>query len=183
MVDLTAARKSAESLSALWGLQLGAPFALSNTSYVVPVGEDRVLKVPWGGDDESLHEGDVLELWDGDGAVRLLRRSGVALLEERALPGSDISHLGDEEATDIAVNLATRLWLPARSPFRPVGPEVVRWLNEAEREARPLASLTRVVRRNSGRKCRVARSRRLSPSQRPSLGRAFRRYRPQALSG
>ncbi len=49
------------------------------------------LKVAWEGDDESLHEGDALELWDGDGAVRLLRRSGRALLEERAVPGNDLS--------------------------------------------------------------------------------------------
>jgi streptomycin 6-kinase len=65
-----------------WGYN-SAPFALSNVSFVAPVGEDYVLKVPYGGDDESLHEGDALALWDGDGAVRLLRRSGLAVLEER----------------------------------------------------------------------------------------------------
>jgi len=143
MVDLSAARRSAEAVSALWGLQLGTPFALSNVSFVAPVGDDRVLKVPYGGDDESLHEGDALELWDGDGAVRLLRRSGLALLEERALPGNDLSDLADEAATEIAVDLASRLWRPARPPFRPVEPEVVRWLDEAEREGSPLASLAR----------------------------------------
>jgi streptomycin 6-kinase len=41
-----------------------------------------VLKVAWEGDDESLHEGEALELWNGEGAVRLLRREGRVLLEE-----------------------------------------------------------------------------------------------------
>jgi streptomycin 6-kinase len=120
------------------------PFKLSNVSFVAPVGDDRVLKVPSEVSfDESLHEGDALELWDGNGAVRLLRRSGLSLLEERALPGNDISDLADEEATAIAVAIASRLWLPARPPFRPVGPEVVRWIDEAEREGAPLTSLAR----------------------------------------
>jgi len=143
MVDLSAARKTAEAVSTKWGLELGAPFALSNVSFVARIGEECVLKVPWGGDDESLHEGDALELWDGDGAVRLLRRSGLALLEERAIPGDDMGHLLDEEATNIAVDLALRLWRPAQAPFRPVQFEVLRWLDQAEREGSPLVSLAR----------------------------------------
>ena len=46
-----------------------------------------MVKVAWEGDEESLHEGDALELWDGDASVRLLRRSGRALLADRAIPG------------------------------------------------------------------------------------------------
>jgi streptomycin 6-kinase len=102
-----------------------------------------VLKVAWQGDDESLHEGDALELWDGDGAVRLLRRSGSALLEERAMPGDDLSALPEDEATAIAVDLSSRLWRRARSPFRPVAPEVARWLDDAERMGSDLAPLAR----------------------------------------
>jgi streptomycin 6-kinase len=143
MVDLSAAQRVAESCAAEWGLELGPPFALSNTSFVASVGADRVIKVPWGGDDESLHEGDALELWDGDGAVRLLRRSGTALLEERAVPGDDLSRLSDNEATAIAVDLALVLWKPATTPFRPVGPEVLHWLDEAEREGSELVPLAR----------------------------------------
>src|ERR1700686_671988 len=103
--DLSAAKATALEVAQEWGLELGEPFALSNVSYVVPAGR-AVLKVQWEGDDESLHEGDALELWNGDGAVRLLRRSGRALLEERAVPGNDLSTLPDEEATAIAVDLA-----------------------------------------------------------------------------
>lgn len=143
MVDLAAARRSAESCAAAWELELGAPFALSNVSFVAPAGETQVLKAPWEGDDESLHEGDALELWDGDGAVRLLRRSGRVLLEERAVPGDDLSLALDDEATRSAVELARRLWRSARDPFRPVGPEVSRWLDVGEREGSELVPLAR----------------------------------------
>ena len=101
LFDLSVAKARALEVAQEWGLQLGAPFALSNVSYVAPAGI-AVLKVAWEGDTESLHEGEALELWNGDGAVRLLRRSGRALLEERAVPGNDLSTLPDDEATTIA---------------------------------------------------------------------------------
>ena len=107
--DLSAAKATALEAARQWGLELGEPFAFSNVSYVAPAG-GAVLKVAWEGDSESLHEGDALELWAGDGAVRLLRRSGRALLEERAVPGDDLSALRDDEATAIAVAIAPLLW-------------------------------------------------------------------------
>jgi streptomycin 6-kinase len=140
--DLSASRATALEVAREWGLVLGEPFALSYVSYVAPAG-DAVLKIAWEGDTESLHEGDALELWDGDGAVRLLRRSGRALLEERALPGDDLSSLSDDEATAAAVDVASRLWRRAGSPFRPVAPEVQRWLEAAEREGSELVPLAR----------------------------------------
>jgi len=143
MVDLTVARHNAESCAEAWGLELGAPFALSNVSFVAPVGEFRVIKSAWEGDDEALHEGDALELWNGEGAVRLFRRSGRVLLEERAVPGDDLSLLPDDEATGTAVDLAQRLWRPATKPFRSVGPEVLRWMDQAEFQASQLIPLAR----------------------------------------
>jgi len=140
--DLNAAKATALEVARQWGLRLGEPFPLSNVSYVAPAGE-TVLKVAWEGDTESLHEGDALEVWHGDGAVRLLRRSGRAILEERAVPGDDLSLLPDDEATAIAVSLASKLWRPAGSPFRPVSPEVQRWLDNAEREGNELVPLAR----------------------------------------
>jgi len=140
--DLSAAKATALKVAREWGLEVGEPFALSNVSYVSPAG-DVVLKVPWEGDTESLHEADALELWDGDGAVRLLRRSGRALLEERAVPGDDLSVLPDDEATAIAVDVASRLWRRVGSPFRPVAAEVPRWLDAAEREGSELVPLAR----------------------------------------
>jgi len=140
--DLSVAKTTALAAATAWGVVLEEPFELLSVSYVAPAG-DVVVKVPWGGDTESLHEPDALELWNGVGAVRLLRRSGFALLEERALPGDDLSHLSEEAGTAIAVNLAHRLWLPASAPFRPVLSEVPQWLNEGERSGNSLVPLAR----------------------------------------
>ena len=140
--DLSVAKATASDAAREWGLELGEPFAFSHASYVAPAG-DAVLKVAWEGDDESLHEGDALALWDGDGAVRLRRRSGRALLEDRAVPGDDLSAVPEDEATAIAVDVAARLWRPAGPPFRPVAPEVSRWLDRAEGEGSDLVRLAR----------------------------------------
>ena len=59
------------------------------------------------------------------------------------MPGDDLSALPDEAATAIAVDLASRLWRRAGSPFRPVAPEVPRWLDNAEREGSELVPLAR----------------------------------------
>jgi streptomycin 6-kinase len=140
-VDLTETERTARAVAADWGLALGEPFALSRFSFVAPVGDDAVLKVAWAGDDESLHEDAALELWAGDGAVRLHRadRTRRALLEERAVPGTDISDLPDSEATAIAVDVATRLWRRAGEPFRPVASEIPRWLDNGMTSLTPYA--------------------------------------------
>jgi streptomycin 6-kinase len=118
---------------------------MAHHSYAAPVGDGAVLKVGWEGDDEALHDADAYELWDGDGAVRLLRRDDErrATLLERARPGTDLSPLDEEEATAVAVDVATRLWRAARPPFRPVDPEVERWLDRAAREGSELVPLAR----------------------------------------
>ena len=122
-----------------WGVELGRPFALSRYSFVAPAGDDAVLKVTPPDDDESDEEADALALWDGDGAVRLLRRDRErrVLLMERARPGTDISELADDEATAVAVEVGLRLWRPARQPFRWIGDHVPRWLDRAERSTEP----------------------------------------------
>jgi streptomycin 6-kinase len=138
-VDLGVTRAAAEAAARRWGRELGEPFALSRFSFVAPAGEDAVVKVAWEGDDESLHEPEALALWDGDGAVRLLRREGRVLLVERAVPGTDISDVDEDTAMAIAVDLGRRLWRPAVSPFRWVGDEVPRWLGNAPSALTPLA--------------------------------------------
>lgn len=140
--DLSVAKEAALGAAREWGVELEEPFVFSNVSYVAPAGE-VVVKVAWEGDDESLHEGDALELWDGDGAIRLLRRSGRALLEQRAVPGDDLSAVPEDEATATAVDIASRLWRPAGPPFRPIAPEVSLWLDRAEREESELVPLAR----------------------------------------
>jgi streptomycin 6-kinase len=115
---------------------------MSAVSYVAPAGSG-VVKVAWEGDEESLHEPEALELWGGDGAVRLVDRFGRALFEERAIPGTDLSMLSEDDATTVAVDLAHRLWRPAQEPFRPVDSSVREWVARAEREGSELAPLAR----------------------------------------
>ena len=133
--DLEPLALTARDVAVEWGLELGPPFALSRFSYVAPAGDDAVLKVSPVEDDESGEEAAALELWDGDGAVRLRRRDRErrALLIERVRPGTDISELRDDEATAIAVALGLRLWRPAGEPFRWIGDHVPGWLDQAER--------------------------------------------------
>lgn len=142
-LDLSAARSAAQDAARVWGVELGEPFAFANVSFVAPVGDGAVVKVAWEGDDEGLHEADALELWAGAGAVRLLRRHGRALLEERAVPGDDLMRLEEDEATAAAISVARQIWRPATAPFRPVQPQLHRWLDRAEREGSELVPLAR----------------------------------------
>ena len=118
----------------MWGVEIGEPFLLARYSYVAPAGEGAVLKVTPPEDDESDEEADALELWDGLGAVRLLRRDPVrrALLIERVLPGEDLAELGEEQAIQLAVSTGLQLWQPAAEPFRWIGDHIPRWLDAAE---------------------------------------------------
>ena len=124
----------ARDVAAEWGVELGEPYGLALHSYAAPAGDDAVLKVVPARHWESDHEPDALAHWAGDGAVRLLRhdRPRRAFLIERARPGTDISSLADVEATAIALQVARRLWRPAGAPFRRVGDQLPRWLDEAE---------------------------------------------------
>ncbi|MEJ7792189.1 MAG: aminoglycoside phosphotransferase family protein [Gaiellaceae bacterium] len=140
--DLAPLERTAHEVAAEWGVALGEPFTLARYSYVAPAGEEAVLKVTPPEDDESDEEAEALELWDGDGAVRLLRRDRErrVLLLERARPGDDLADLADEEATAIAVATELRLWRPAAQPFRWIGDHVPRWLDAANgHELVPLA--------------------------------------------
>jgi streptomycin 6-kinase len=138
-VDLSGTRAAARAAARSFGVELGTPFALARHSFVAPAGDDAVLKVAWEGDDESLHEPEALALWHGEGAVRLLRREGRALLLERALPGTDIADLGQDDALDVAVELGRQLWRPAGPPFRPVEEHVPGWLAHDPSPLTPLA--------------------------------------------
>jgi streptomycin 6-kinase len=140
--DLSSAKSLALKSAAQWGLTLEAPFAMSSVSYAAPAGS-VVVKVPWGGDDESLHEAEALRLWDGHGAVQLLDQLGPAILEERAVPGDDLAAVPDAAATRIALDIARQIWVAGRPPFRPVVPEVRKWLHEAELAGSDLVPLAR----------------------------------------
>jgi streptomycin 6-kinase len=140
--DLAALERIAREVAEEWGVELGERFAFARYSFVAAVGDDAVLKVTPPADDEADEEGDALELWDGEGAVRLLRRDRArrALLVERARPGDDISELPDDQATAVAVAVGLKLWRPAAEPFRWIGDQLPRWLDHAEgHELLPLA--------------------------------------------
>jgi streptomycin 6-kinase len=130
---------TARAVAAEWDVELGPAFRLARFSYVAPAGEDTVLKVTSPEDDESTEEADALALWDGHGAVRLLRRDARrrALLLERARPGGDLAAVPEPDATAIAVAVGRCLWRPAGEPLRWIGDHVPRWLADAE----PVASL------------------------------------------
>jgi streptomycin 6-kinase len=119
--------RTANDVAREWALTL-LPGRGGRYSYVGFTSDGRVLKVTPVEDDEADHEGDALAAWEGDGAVRLLRRDTErrALLIERARPGTDISKLPEDEATAVAVAVAQRLWRGARrgSPFRGIGERV-----------------------------------------------------------
>lgn len=131
----------AREAAAGWEVELGEPFGLALHSFAAPAGADAVLKVVPERHWESDHEADALAHWAGDGAVRLLRhdRGRRAFLIERAVPGTDISALPNEQATEIAVEVGRGLWRPAAAPFRRVGDVLPRWLDEGEGELRAKA--------------------------------------------
>ncbi len=138
----------ARETAARWGVEVAAPYALSNYSYVCPAGEDTVLKVRPADDDESDQEAEALALWGGNGAVRLLHseRGGRALLLERAKPGDDIAELAEDQAIAIAVDLGPRLWRPAGEPFRWIGDFIGGWLKRARQPTPPGRELLALAR-------------------------------------
>ena len=84
---------------------------------------------------ESEHEAAALELWDGDGALRLLAHDPErhALLLERCVPGTPLAAAGQEAALEVLVSLLPRLWKPAGAPFRSLAEEAAWWLEQLPR--------------------------------------------------
>ena len=123
-----------EELRARWGLALGPPYAAGAGGYAAPAelpdGTPAVLKLihPHR---ESEHEADALARWDGDGAVRLLDRTGDgwAVLIERCAPGTPLSAAGPETALAVLTGLLPRLWVPAGPPFHTLADEAGWWVS------------------------------------------------------
>lgn len=130
-----------------WSLRLGEPYAAGAAGFVVradlPDGTPGVLKLVYP-HREAEHEADALQLWEGEGAVRLLARDpgGWAMLIERCVPGTRIADaLDGEAALDAIVELLPRLWKPAAEPFRSLADEAAWWVDclsaDWERLGRP----------------------------------------------
>jgi len=114
-----------------WELTLGEPYLPGAASVCVvraelPDGTPAVLKISEP-HREAEQEADALERWDGDGAVRLLRRddSRNALLLERCEPGGFLSE-GSADPLGVLIELLPRLWKDAEG-FHTLADEVAWW--------------------------------------------------------
>ncbi len=137
-------------LAARWELALGEPFEPGGTSaWVAPVrttaGEELVLKVAWR-HDESAHEADGLRVWAGDGTVWLHAvdesSDTMALLIERAVPGTMLASRPEPQRDEIIAGLLRRLWRepPEGHRFRPLQLMCEQWASSFERRL-PTASV------------------------------------------
>jgi streptomycin 6-kinase len=127
---MDALHRIADECAAAWGLELEEPLE-SRASVVVPAG-DVVLKVNADWHFEAEHEADALALYEGEGAVRLVKRDVErrALLIERCRPGTRLWDEGDEIAVvcELLPRLSREVGGP--HPFRTVADEADRWAKE-----------------------------------------------------
>jgi streptomycin 6-kinase len=119
-----------------WGLKLGEPYPPGAASVCVlraelPDGTPAVLKIS-DPHRESEQEADALDRWNGDGAIRLLRRDDErnALLLERCEPGTFLS-AGAGDPLGVLIELLPRLWLDATG-FHTLADEVAWWALDGE---------------------------------------------------
>ena len=118
-----------------WDLRLDEPYPAGAAGYAARVeladGTRAVLKLSYP-HRESEHEAAALELYAGEGAVRLLASDfdRQAMLLERCEPGTPVWEVGREAALDVIVGLLPRLWKPAEEPFRLLAEEAAWWLEE-----------------------------------------------------
>jgi streptomycin 6-kinase len=118
-----------------WGLRLGEPYPPGAAGYVVRAeledGTPVVLKLQHRHREDEQEAG-ALERWDGDGAVRLLRRDDdrSALLLERCEPGTPLSE-GATDPLGVLIELLPRLWKDATG-FRTLTEEVSWWALDRE---------------------------------------------------
>jgi streptomycin 6-kinase len=146
MADHVVARLEgiAREVAADWRLELGPRIVAGRYSYVAPAGPDAILKIIPVEDDDAGQIADALRLWDGDGAVRLLRHDPTrrALLIERARPGTEAADAPEDEAVAAAIDVGRRIWRrpPHDHSYRSVRDWVARWLPpDAVHELIPVA--------------------------------------------
>jgi streptomycin 6-kinase len=122
-----------------WELRLDEPYPRGAAGYAVRAhladGTPAVLKVFWP-HREAEHEADALELYAGDGAVRLLARDDArwAMLLERCEPGTPLSEAGADAALEVIGALLPRLSKPAGQPFHLLADEAAWWVSYLPRQ-------------------------------------------------
>jgi streptomycin 6-kinase len=125
-------RVDVEVAAARWSLTLGEPYIQGVCGYTTRAeladGTPAVLKLV-DPHRETEHEADALEVWDGDGAVRLLDRdeTGYVLLLECCVPGTTLRTLGQDGALDVLIGLLPRLWKPSGEPIHRLADEAAWW--------------------------------------------------------
>jgi streptomycin 6-kinase len=114
--------KLIDSVLADWSLTVSGPLLTGSNAVVLLVtgetGEPAALKVGWP-HSEAEHEHLALRLWDGNGAVRLLRADPrrFALLLERADHRRDLNSQPIRRACETAAQLYRQLHRPATDQF------------------------------------------------------------------
>jgi streptomycin 6-kinase len=114
-----------------WGLTVDGASTYGECALVVPVrtadGVPAVLKVGWP-HEEAEHEHLALRLWNGAGAVRLLRADPhrYALLLERLHP-VDLTTIDAVEACEVVAGLYGRLHRPATPELRSLSSLCADW--------------------------------------------------------
>ncbi|HZH33549.1 MAG TPA: aminoglycoside phosphotransferase family protein [Pyrinomonadaceae bacterium] len=108
-----------EKIALSWSLEVAEPFPNLSYNFVAPCrcadGTKAVLKIGYKEKDSIvLSEAKCLEIFDGRGAVKLLKvdENICALLLERLLPGEDLTGLcktDDEQATAIAIGVMKKI--------------------------------------------------------------------------
>lgn len=131
-----------DHLAIQWSLTVGEPFEPGGqTAWVAPArdgtGTDVVLKVERR-HTEALHEADGLQVWAGEGTVRLLDVAEldhtVALLLERCLPGTPLASQPEPEQDLVVADLLGQLWhsRAVGHAFRPLQSMCDEWADEFE---------------------------------------------------
>lgn len=134
-------------VAARWGLDLGPPFQPGGMcSWVAPAraehGADLVLKVAWS-QNESEHELEGLQVWEGAGTVRVHRgeKDGATtyLLLERGVQERALSGEPEEDQDVVVARLLRRLWVepPTGHPFRPLAQMCAEWADQFGGAASP----------------------------------------------
>jgi streptomycin 6-kinase len=125
-----------------WSVQVGDPYQPGGqTAWVARacdgLGSRLVLKIAWR-HPEAAHEAAGLQVWAGQGAVRLHAVTEldetIALLLERCMPGTPLTGISEPEQDVVVAGLLHRLWVePGRGHgFRPLQQMCDQWADEFE---------------------------------------------------
>ena len=116
-----------------WGLKSKGTFPELSINFVEKAqtknGEEVVLKIGFPGDEEFIRETKALEIYNGNGAVRILNEDleNSVLLLEACLPGKPLHSLNNEEKEIlIFTNTCKRIWkkVPQDSGFENLSDEI-----------------------------------------------------------